>query len=63
VDGTEAVEHEAVRKVRSVEEAEAMGREVAKILVEKGADKILQKIKVEKQWAAKKQLEELKVAS
>jgi hydroxymethylbilane synthase len=63
VDGTEAVEHEAVRKVRSVEEAEAMGREVAKILVEKGADKILQKIKVEKQWAAKKQLEEMKVAS
>jgi hydroxymethylbilane synthase len=59
VDGTESVEHEAVRKVRSVEEAEAMGREVAAILIEKGADKILSKIKVEKQWAAKKQLEEL----
>lgn len=59
VDGTESVEHEAVRKVRSVEEAEAMGRDVAAVLIEKGADKILSKIKVEKQWAAKKQLEEL----
>ncbi|KAF1921308.1 porphobilinogen deaminase, dipyromethane cofactor binding domain-containing protein [Ampelomyces quisqualis] len=63
VDGKEAVEHEAVRKVRSAEEAEEMGREVAKILIEKGADKILAKINVEKQWAAKKQLEELQAAS
>jgi hydroxymethylbilane synthase len=63
VDGTEAVEHEAVRKVRSVQEAEAMGREVAAILIEKGAGKILEKINVEKVWAAKKQLEELKKAS
>jgi hydroxymethylbilane synthase len=63
VDGKESVEHEAVRRVRSKEEAEEMGREVAKILVEKGADKILAKINVEKQWAAKKQLEELKAAS
>lgn len=63
VDGKESVEHEAVRKVRSKEEAEEMGREVAKILIEKGADKILAKINVEKQWAAKKQLEELKAAS
>jgi hydroxymethylbilane synthase len=63
VDGKEAVEHEAVRKVRSVEEAEDMGREVARILMEKGADKILKKINVEKQWAAKKQLEELTAAS
>lgn len=63
VDGKESVEHEAVRKVRTKEEAEEMGREVAKILVEKGADKILAKINVEKQWAAKKQLEELKAAS
>jgi hydroxymethylbilane synthase len=63
VDGKEAVEHEAVRKVRSVEEAEEMGREVAKILVDRGADKILKKITVEKQWAAKKQLEELKATS
>lgn len=60
VDGKDAVEHEAVRKVRSKEEAEDMGREVAKILIEKGADQILKKINVEKQWAAKKQLEELK---
>lgn len=63
VDGKEAVEHEAVRKVRSVEEAEDMGREVARILMEKGADNILKKINVEKQWAAKKQLEELTAAS
>jgi hydroxymethylbilane synthase len=63
VDGKEAVEHEAVRKVRSVEEAEEMGREVARILVDRGADKILKKISVEKQWAAKKQLEELKSSS
>ncbi|KAH7083878.1 porphobilinogen deaminase, dipyromethane cofactor binding domain-containing protein [Paraphoma chrysanthemicola] len=63
VDGTESVEHEAVRKVRSTEEAEEMGREVAKILIEKGASKILEKIKVEKQWAAKKQLEELKATT
>ncbi|KAH4222197.1 hydroxymethylbilane synthase [Parastagonospora nodorum] len=60
VDGKDAVEHDAVRKVRSKEEAEEMGREVAKILIEKGADQILKKINVEKQWAAKKQLQELK---
>ena len=59
VDGTESVEYETARKVRSSEEAEEMGQEVAKVLVEKGADKILKKINVEKQWAAKKQLEEL----
>ncbi|KAF2825912.1 porphobilinogen deaminase [Ophiobolus disseminans] len=63
VDGKEAVEHEAVRKVRSTEEAAEMGREVAAILIEKGAGKILEKIKVEKVWAAKKQLEKMKVSS
>ncbi|RAR03592.1 porphobilinogen deaminase [Stemphylium lycopersici] len=63
VDGTEFVESEAARKVRTAEEAEEMGREVAKALIEKGADKILKKINVEKQWAAKKQLEELKAQS
>jgi hydroxymethylbilane synthase len=63
VDGKEAVEHEAVRKVRSVADAEDMGREVARALIEKGADKILEKINVEKMWAAKKQLEEVKAAS
>jgi hydroxymethylbilane synthase len=62
VDGKEAVEHEAARKVRSAEEAEEMGREVAKILVEQGAGEILKKINTEKQWAAKKQLEELSAA-
>ncbi|ORY15311.1 porphobilinogen deaminase, dipyromethane cofactor binding domain-domain-containing protein [Clohesyomyces aquaticus] len=57
VDGKDSVEYESVRKVRSVEEAETMGRDIAKILIERGADKILEKIHTEKQWAAKKQLE------
>ena len=63
VDGTESVEYEVSRKVPSVEDAETMGREVAKILIEKGASKILEKINVEKQWAAKKKLEEMQAAS
>ncbi|KAJ4343672.1 porphobilinogen deaminase [Ascochyta clinopodiicola] len=62
VDGTEFVEHEAARKVRSAEEADEFGQEVARILIEKGAGKILEKIKVEKQWGAKKQLEAMGVA-
>ena len=63
VDGKESVEYETARRVRSAEEADAMGREVALVLIDKGADKILKKINVEKQWAAKKQLEEMKAAS
>ncbi len=63
VDGTEFVEHEAAQKVRSADEADEFGREIAKVLIEKGAGKILDKIKVEKQWGAKKQLEEMGVAS
>lgn len=63
VDGTEFVEHEAAQRVRSVEEAEAMGQEIARVLMEKGAGKILEKIMVEKQWAAKKKLEEMQAAS
>ncbi|KAF2468874.1 porphobilinogen deaminase [Lindgomyces ingoldianus] len=63
VDGKDSVEHVSVQKVRSVEEAETMGRDVAKTLLEKGADKILEKINIEKQWAAKKKLEEISVAS
>lgn len=59
VDGQESVEFETARKVRSVAEAEDMGREVAKVLVERGAGEILRKIAVEKQWAAKKKLEEM----
>ncbi|KAF1957736.1 porphobilinogen deaminase [Byssothecium circinans] len=59
VDGTESVEYETARKVRSTEEAEVLGRDVAKILMEKGADKILAKIHEEKQWAAKKELEQV----
>ncbi|KAF2627454.1 porphobilinogen deaminase [Macroventuria anomochaeta] len=61
VDGTEFVEHEAVRKVRSAEEADDFGKEIAKVLIEKGAGKILEQIKVEKQWGAKKQLEAMGV--
>lgn len=63
VDGKESVEFEAAHKVRNAQEAEEMGREVARALIEKGADKILEKINVEKQWTAKKQLEELKAKS
>ncbi|KAF2190093.1 porphobilinogen deaminase [Zopfia rhizophila CBS 207.26] len=63
VDGKNSVEYELVRKVRSAEEAEAMGKDVAKILLEKGADKILEKISKDKQWAAKKKLEEASAAS
>jgi len=62
VDGTESVEHEASRKVRSAEEAEEFGKEIAAALIEKGAGKILEKIKIEKQWGAKKQLEAMGVA-
>lgn len=62
VDGTECVEYEATRKVRSAEEADQFGQDIAKVLIEKGAGKILEKIKVEKQWGAKKQLEAMGVA-
>ncbi|KAF2281124.1 porphobilinogen deaminase [Westerdykella ornata] len=63
VDGKESVGYEAARKVRSAEEAAQLGRDVATVLLQRGADKILEKISTEKQWAAKKQLEELKVQS
>ena len=60
VDGTEAVEYETARKVRSAEEARAMGVDVARILLDKGADRILAKISEEKKWAAKKELDKVK---
>lgn len=63
VDGKEAVEYETARKVKSVEEAETLGRDVAKILLEKGAAAILDKISKEKQWDAKKKLEEASLAT
>lgn len=63
VDGKEFVEYETARKVKSTEEARELGRDVAKVLMEKGADKILEKISTEKQWAAKKKLEEMKATS
>ena len=56
VDGTESVETEMIRKVTSVADAEAMGSDIAKVLFEKGADKILEMINKEKQWAVKKEL-------
>ncbi|KAF9736478.1 hypothetical protein PMIN02_006158 [Paraphaeosphaeria minitans] len=55
VDGKECVEYETARRVRSAEEAEDLGRDVARILLEKGADRILEGINKEKLWAAKKQ--------
>jgi hydroxymethylbilane synthase len=58
VDGKEYVEYEAARKVRSVEDAEILGRDVAKVLFEKGADEILKKISQQKQWGAQKQLDD-----
>ena len=58
VDGKDYVEYETARKVRSAEEAEILGRDVAKVLFEKGADKILAKISQEKQWGAQKQLDD-----
>lgn len=57
VDGKEHVEYETARKVRSKEEAEDLGRDVARILLDKGADKILEHISKEKLWAAQKQQE------
>ncbi|KAF2197129.1 porphobilinogen deaminase [Delitschia confertaspora ATCC 74209] len=60
VDGQTFVEEEMVRKVRSVEEAVAMGTDIGKILLKRGADKILEKISTEKMWEARKKLEETK---
>ncbi|KAL9074429.1 MAG: hypothetical protein Q9157_004389, partial [Trypethelium eluteriae] len=44
VDGTEAVEAEMTRRVTNREEADQLGWDIARVLVEKGADKILEKI-------------------
>ncbi len=63
VDGKESVEYEAARMVPSVEEAESLGRDVAKVMIDKGVKEILEKIKVEKQWAAKEKLKEIQAAS
>lgn len=63
VDGKESVEYEVAQQVRSVQDAETMGQQAALMLIEKGADKILQKINVEKKWAAKKQLGEMEKAA
>lgn len=63
VDGKESVEFDTTRKVKSAEEAEALGRFIAKQMLERGADKILEKISAEKQWAAKKELEKVSQGS
>ena len=44
LDGSEASEIEARRQVRNEEEADQFGWDAAKMLVERGADKILEKI-------------------
>ncbi|KAF2734496.1 porphobilinogen deaminase [Polyplosphaeria fusca] len=58
VDGKDSVEYETARWIVSTEGAESLGKEAAKALLGKGADKILNKISKEKQWAAQKQLEQ-----
>lgn len=50
VDGKEAVEVEKDADIKSDEEAEAFGKEVALELVENGAGKILEAIKEKKRW-------------
>ncbi|KAL9096999.1 MAG: hypothetical protein Q9165_000963 [Trypethelium subeluteriae] len=44
LDGKEAVEAEMTRRVTSRDEADQLGWDIARVLVEKGADKILEKI-------------------
>jgi hydroxymethylbilane synthase len=44
IDGSEAVEAEEIAMVKTREEADAFGREVARMLVERGAEKILRNI-------------------
>lgn len=44
IDGSEAVEAEESAMVKTKEEADAFGREVARMLVGKGAEKILKNI-------------------
>jgi hydroxymethylbilane synthase len=44
IDGSEAVEAEQKAVVKTREEADAFGREVARVLVEQGAEKILKNI-------------------
>jgi hydroxymethylbilane synthase len=44
LDGSESVETSVTQSVKSREDSEALGREVARVLVEKGAGEILKKI-------------------
>lgn len=46
LDGTECVTVEARKMIASIQDADQFGRDVAKMLVEKGADKILESIEL-----------------
>ncbi|EPS95719.1 hypothetical protein FOMPIDRAFT_1093440, partial [Fomitopsis schrenkii] len=49
LDGTKHVEHNVKREVNSVEEAEALGKDLAKVLIETGARGILDDIKEDRE--------------
>jgi len=49
IDGSEAVETEEKAVVKTKEEADTLGREVARVLIEKGAEKILKNITLNRQ--------------
>jgi len=48
LDGSEHVEHTIEREVKEPEDAEAVGKDLAKVLIESGARKILDDINVER---------------
>lgn len=48
LDGLQSVEEQVTRQVRSNEEADQFGRDVARALIDKGAEKILEKINLDR---------------
>jgi len=48
LDGTESVTEEMTRVVKSREDVDEFGREMAKALIDKGAEKILEKINLDR---------------
>ena len=48
LDGLQSVEEEATCEVRSNEEADQFGRDIARALIDKGAEKILEKINLDR---------------
>lgn len=52
LEGDEAVEAEEKRTVKSKEDADELGRETARVLVERGAAKILKKINLNRKIIA-----------